>query len=51
VIAVLAEATGSTHEQLATDIDRDKILRGQAAVDYGLVDHVIARRHAPALAA
>jgi ATP-dependent Clp protease protease subunit len=38
---VLADATGRDRATIATDIDRDKILRGQDAVDYGLVDQVL----------
>jgi ATP-dependent Clp protease protease subunit len=41
---VLSEHTGQTVERLAQDMDRDFILRGEDAVAYGLVDHVITRR-------
>jgi ATP-dependent Clp protease protease subunit len=41
---VLAEHTGQPLERIAADIDRDFILRGEDAVAYGLVDHVISRR-------
>ena len=44
MVDILVQATGRTREQITTDIDRDHILRGQAAVDYGLVDHVITTR-------
>jgi len=40
----LAEDTSQTVEQITQDIDRDYILRGEDAVAYGLVDHVISRR-------
>ncbi len=39
---VLAEATGKDRATIAADIDRDKILRGDDAVEYGLVDQVLA---------
>jgi ATP-dependent Clp protease, protease subunit len=41
---ILAHHTGQSVERIALDIDRDKILRGEDAVAYGLVDHVIERR-------
>jgi ATP-dependent Clp protease protease subunit len=41
MVEILARHTGQTSEQIATDIDRDFILRGDAAVAYGLVDHVL----------
>jgi ATP-dependent Clp protease, protease subunit len=41
MVDVLAEATGQSHERITADIDRDYILRGEAAVSYGLVDEVI----------
>lgn len=41
---LLAEHTGQTIERVSADIERDYIVRGQSAVDYGLVDHVISRR-------
>lgn len=43
MVAILARATGQTPERITADIDRDYILRGEAAVAYGLVDHVIER--------
>ena len=43
---ILAETTGQTTERISADIERDFILRGEAAVDYGLVDAVIERRPA-----
>lgn len=43
MVEILVQATGQDRERLMTDIDRDYILRGQGAVDYGLVDHVIRR--------
>jgi ATP-dependent Clp protease protease subunit len=40
----LAFHSGQPVERIATDADRDFILRGQSAVDYGLVDAVLTRR-------
>ncbi|MGE0140298.1 MAG: ATP-dependent Clp protease proteolytic subunit [Ilumatobacteraceae bacterium] len=59
MVDILVSATGQPSERISTDIDRDYIVRGQAAVDYGLVDEIIDRRQllardtaiAPALAA
>jgi ATP-dependent Clp protease protease subunit len=44
MVDILATATGQTRERITADIDRDHILRGQAAVDYGLVDEVLEER-------
>jgi ATP-dependent Clp protease protease subunit len=44
MVQILAESTGQTTERITADIDRDYILRGDAAVAYGLVDHVIEKR-------
>ena len=41
--ACLAADTGQTLERITADIDRDFILRGPDAVDYGLVDHILER--------
>ena len=41
MIGILAECTGQTAERITLDIDRDYILRGDAAVQYGVVDHVV----------
>jgi len=49
MVGILARATGQTEERITADIDRDYILRGQAAIDYGLVDHIIERRELPDL--
>ncbi len=40
----LAEDTGQTPEQIAIDIDRDFILRGEDAVAYGLVDEILTKQ-------
>ncbi|HEX2564578.1 MAG TPA: ATP-dependent Clp protease proteolytic subunit, partial [Acidimicrobiales bacterium] len=44
MVDVLAERTGQPRDRIQADIDRDFILRGQDAVDYGLVDEIIERR-------
>lgn len=41
MVACLAEDTGQTIERITTDIDRDFILRGDQAVAYGLIDHIL----------
>ena len=41
---LLALHTGQTQERIATDIERDYIVRGDEAVTYGLVDAVIDKR-------
>jgi len=48
MLEILAQHTGQPVERLTVDIDRDYILRGDAAVAYGLVDHVIEKRELPA---
>lgn len=47
MVDILERSTGQPRERLVADIDRDYILRGEAAVTYGLVDHVIARHELP----
>ena len=44
MVDILVAATGQTAARIATDMDRDFILRGDRAVEYGLVDSVIERR-------
>ncbi len=44
MIDVLVKASGQTRERIVADIDRDYILRGEAAVEYGLVDAVLEER-------
>jgi ATP-dependent Clp protease protease subunit len=54
MVDVLVERTGQSRERILADIDRDYILRGSDAVEYGLIDDVISTRElrpAPALAA
>ncbi len=47
---LLAHHTGQPKERIAADIERDYIVRGVDAVDYGLVDRVIEQRGAPLVA-
>jgi ATP-dependent Clp protease, protease subunit len=42
----LAKHSGRTAEQVEKDIERDKILTAQQALEYGLVDEVLASRKA-----
>ncbi len=45
---LLAQHTGRTTEQIRTDIERDKILTAEEAVEYGILDEVLgARRGLP----
>jgi ATP-dependent Clp protease protease subunit len=44
MIDVLTERTGQPRDRIQADTDRDFILRGEDAVDYGLVDEIIERR-------
>jgi ATP-dependent Clp protease protease subunit len=47
MVDILVQATGQTAERIVSDIDRDYIVRGDQAIAYGLVDHVIDRRQLP----
>jgi ATP-dependent Clp protease protease subunit len=49
MIDILARATDQTEARITADIDRDYIVRGEDAVRYGLVDHIIERRQLPDL--
>ncbi|MCS6712283.1 ATP-dependent Clp protease proteolytic subunit [Brachybacterium sp. EF45031] len=40
----LAHHTGRSKEEVSRDIERDKILTAQGALDYGIVDQVLASR-------
>ncbi|MGW3104595.1 ATP-dependent Clp protease proteolytic subunit [Streptomyces sp. NPDC001100] len=42
--AVLALHTGRTVEQVSADIERDRILDAQQALEYGLVDRIVSTR-------
>ena len=44
MVEILVEASGQTSERISADMDRDFILRGERAVEYGLVDSIIERR-------
>lgn len=44
--SLLAEKTGQDVEKIASDTDRDFILDAEGAKDYGIVDEIIAHRHA-----
>src|SRR5436189_3424892 len=41
---ILADATGQQVERIARDVDRDYILEPDQAMEYGLIDHIIASR-------
>jgi ATP-dependent Clp protease protease subunit len=44
MVDILVGSTHQTVERITADIDRDYIVRGDEAVRYGLVDHIIERR-------
>jgi ATP-dependent Clp protease protease subunit len=44
MVDILTQRTGQPRERVVADMDRDFILRGDAAVEYGLVDEVISGR-------
>ena len=44
---ILADATGQPVDRIARDVERDYIMEAQAAVDYGIVDRIIASRETP----
>ncbi len=44
--ALIAEHSGKSVEEVSHDIERDKILTAQAAVDYGLIDSILESRKA-----
>ncbi|MBD3948100.1 ATP-dependent Clp protease proteolytic subunit [Nocardioides ganghwensis] len=48
---MIADSSGKSIEQVSSDIERDKILTAEQAVEYGLIDQVIeSRKGTPALA-
>ena len=47
---MIATHTGKTPEEVKTDIERDKILTADEAVEYGLVDEVVRSRKLAAVA-
>jgi len=40
---ILAEHTGQTVEQIAKDVDRDRFMSAEQAVEYGLADEIVKR--------
>ena len=42
---ILAENTGKTVEEIARDTDRDNYMSAEQALEYGLIDKVLAPRH------
>jgi len=44
MVDILVKATGQTAERIRVDLDRDFILRGDAAVGYGVVDSIVTAR-------
>jgi ATP-dependent Clp protease, protease subunit len=49
MVDILVGSTHQTLDRITADIDRDYIVRGDEAVRYGLVDHIIERRELPDL--
>ena len=47
MVDILVEATGQSAARITADIDRDYIVRGDQALAYGLVDHIVDRRELP----
>jgi ATP-dependent Clp protease protease subunit len=43
-IYVKHNSRGKTYEQLSNDMERDKYMSAQEALDYGLVDHIVEKR-------
>jgi ATP-dependent Clp protease protease subunit len=41
---ILAEATNQTLERVSRDVDRDYIMEPDQAVEYGMIDRIIASR-------
>ncbi len=41
---ILSENTGRSIEEIARDTERDNFMTAQQALDYGLVDHIFAKR-------
>jgi ATP-dependent Clp protease protease subunit len=48
---ILADHTGQPLERIAADTDRDYIMRGEDALAYGMIDHVITHRELRAITA
>jgi ATP-dependent Clp protease protease subunit len=41
---MIAEHSGKSQEEVSRDIERDKILTAEAALEYGLIDAVLESR-------
>lgn len=41
---ILSKHTGQTAEQIELDLERDRFMSAEAAVEYGMIDSVLARR-------
>ena len=46
---LIADHSGKTPEEVNLDIERDKILTSEAAVEYGLIDSILESRKATAV--
>jgi ATP-dependent Clp protease protease subunit len=44
IVQIYAQNTGRKPDEIAQDIDRDKWLTAQQALDYGLIEHIITKR-------
>ena len=47
MVDILVAATGQPAARITDDIDRDYVVRGEQALAYGLVDHIVDRRQLP----
>jgi ATP-dependent Clp protease protease subunit len=47
---ILAKATGQENDKIARDVDRDYILEPTQALEYGIIDRVIANRESTPIA-
>jgi len=47
MVDILESTTAQPRERIVADIDRDYNVRGDQAVAYGLIDHIIERRQLP----
>lgn len=41
---IMSRHTGQSFEQIEKDLDRDRFMSGEQAVDYGIIDHVLEQR-------